>query len=103
MKKILGLVCLFASVSAFAASVKITSFNYIRTGDTLSPIAELCGSVEGAVAPSFVEVSVDVGSSKRAMYNTFAGTNGKFCLIVATYRGTAEAVVMGGKDSASIK
>ncbi len=106
MKKILGLVCLFASVSAFAASVKITSFNYVRTSqDLMSPLAELCGAVEGATtAPTFIQVIVDHKSSKPAYYNTFAGVNGKFCTSVITYRGTAEAVLVGGeKTSVTIK
>lgn len=102
MKKILGLACLFVSVSAFSATVKITSFNYVRTGDVHSPIAELCGSVEGATAaPAFVQVTVDHKSSKPAYYNTVAGSNGKFCLVVATYRGTAEAELIGGETSSA--
>ncbi len=106
MKKILGVVCLFVSVSAMAATVKITSFNYIRTSqEILSPLAELCGSVEGATAaPAFVQVVVDHKSSKPAYYNTMAGANGKFCTAVITYRGTAEAVLIGGEKAiATIK
>lgn len=106
MKKILGLVCLFASVSAMSATVKITSFNYIRTSqDMMSPLAELCGTVEGATsAPTFIQVVVDHKSSKPAYYNTMAGANGKFCAAVITYRGTAEAVLIGGeKTSVTIK
>ncbi|MES2527139.1 MAG: hypothetical protein V4598_08620 [Bdellovibrionota bacterium] len=106
MKKILGVVCLFVSVSAMAASVKITSFNYVRTSqEMMSPLAELCGSVEGATAaPTFVQVIVDHKSSKPAYYNTVAGANGKFCTAVITYRGTAEAVLIGGeKATATLK
>lgn len=106
MKKIFVFACLFTSVSAFAASVKITSFNYVRTSqDMMSPLAELCGTVEGATtAPTFVQIVVDHKSSKPAHYNTYAGANGRFCTAVITYRGTAEAVLVGGeKASRSIK
>jgi hypothetical protein len=106
MKKILGLVCLFASVSAMAATVKITSFNFVRTSqDMMSPLAELCGTVEGATSsPTFVQVIVDHKSSKPAHYNAIAGANGRFCTAVITYRGTAEAVLMSGeKTSVTIK
>lgn len=102
MKKILGLVCLFASVSAFSATVKITSFNYIRTGNVQSPIAELCGAVEGVTsAPTFVQVTVDQKTTRPGHYNTHAGTNGKFCMTVVTYRGTAEAELIGGEKTSA--
>jgi hypothetical protein len=106
MKKILCLVCLFASFWSMAATVKITSFNFIRTSqDMMSPLAELCGTVEGATAaPTFIQVIVDHKSSKPGHYNTVAGANGKFCTAVITYRGTAEAVLIGGeKTSVTIK
>jgi hypothetical protein len=102
MKKILGLVCVFASVSSFAGSVKITSFAY-ATSTSKIPLAELCGLVEDASSPAFVEVKVDTPSAKAATYNTIAGTDGKFCVAVITYRGTAEVGLFGGETvSASI-
>ena len=104
MKKILGLACLFASVSAFSATVKITSFNYLRTGDVHGPLAEICGAVEGATAMTFVKVMIDPKASKPAYYNTVVDTDGKFCLVVATYHGTADVSIIGGaKASAKIK
>ena len=105
MKKIFGLICLLASVSSFAASVNITSFNYVRTTSDAyhAPLAELCGTVEGATGMTFVKVVVDHKSSKPANYNTVVDADGKFCIAVITYRGTAEANVMGAKASASIK
>ncbi len=106
MKKFLAIACLFASVSSFAATVKITSFNSIRTSPEAfySPLAELCGLVEGAVeGNTFVNVVVDHKSNRPGYYNTFAAPNGKFCLAVITYRGTAEATVEGQTVSAKIK
>lgn len=97
MKTFLVAALLVSSVSAFATSIKITSFNFVRTSnDYLSPLAELCGKVEGATSvPTFVRVQVDPTSKGAASYNTLAGEDGKFCLAVITYRGRAEASVIG--------
>lgn len=102
MKTFLAMALLVSSVSAFSASVKITSFNYVRTSseNMQSPLAELCGLVEGATAsPSFVRVLVDPKSKNPGSYNTLAGTDGKFCVAVITFRGTADVSVMGAKES----
>lgn len=103
MKKFIAIAGVLASASAFAGSVKITSFTY-ATSTSKIPLAELCGVVEGGVAPSFVEVKVDPQSPKAATYNTVAGADGKFCLAVVTYRGTADVALFGGKKvSVSIR
>ena len=105
MKTLIATVLSFVSISAFAASVKITSFNYVRTsGDTFrSPLAELCGTVEGATSEiTLVKVTVDP-KNKPAIYNTVVGPEGKFCLAVITYRGDAEAEVNGVTTEAVIK
>ncbi len=105
MKMIFVIAALAVSASAFSASVKITSFNYVRTSqqDMFSPLAELCGTVEGVATTAFVKVVVDQKSSKPANYNTVVDTDGRFCVAVITYRGTAEATVMGATTKASIK
>ncbi len=97
MKTFLATALLLSSVSAFATSIKITSFNYVRTSrDYNSQLAELCGKVEGATTvPTFISVKVDPTSKGYAAYNTMAGEDGKFCLAVITYRGRAEATVIG--------
>lgn len=93
--KAMALVLSLATLPVFAASVKVTSFNWIRSGE---PHAELCGLVEGATqAPSFIRVVVDHRSARPAVYNTLAGSDGKFCLAVITYRGTAETSLFGGQ------
>ena len=101
MKSFLAAFLLVSSVSAFSATVKVTSFNFIRTSqDMISPLAELCGIVEGATAsPSFVSVKVDPKTNNSASYNTLAGSEGKFCVAVITYRGTAEVSLMGAQLS----
>jgi hypothetical protein len=87
---ILSLLC--SSLSAFAASVKITSFVYVAREQYL---AELCGVVEGGEAPSFIRLKIDHLGRRPAIYNTVAGNDGRFCQAVVTYRGEAEASVMG--------
>lgn len=101
MKTLMAVALFVLSMTAFAASVKVTSFNYVRTGtnDMGNPLAELCGLVEGATAaPSYVQVLVDPKSKNPASYNTLAGSDGKFCLAVITYRGTADVSLIGQKD-----
>jgi hypothetical protein len=96
MKKILGVAVLSLSFSSIAATIKITSFNFIR-----SPLAELCGQVsETTTSPTFVNVTVDRGSKNPGAYNTVAGTDGKFCMAVITYRGLADASIIGGTSTA---
>ena len=108
MKTLLAMALLVSSVSAFSASVKVTSFNYVRIGSDSypNPMAELCGLVTGATkAPSFINVQVDPKSNNPASYNTLAGADGKFCIALITYRGTAEVSLIGenAKTTASIK
>jgi hypothetical protein len=101
MKMLMAMALFVSSVAAFGATVKVTSFNFIRTGtsDMGNPLAELCGLVEGAEAhPSFVRILVD-SKGRPGIYNTVAGADGKFCLAVITYRGTAEVSLFGQKES----
>jgi hypothetical protein len=48
-------------------------------------------------------VIVDPGSRRPATYNTIAGSNGKFCIQVVTYRGTADVEIMGEKKSLRVE
>ena len=106
MKLFLALALLVSSFSAMSATVKVTSFNFIRTSnDVMAPLAELCGVVEGALtsAPSYVNAKIDPKSSKPASYNTITDTDGKFCMAVVTYRGTAEVSILGQKSVVTAK
>ena len=103
MKTFIAAILAFASVSAIAGSVKITSFVY-ATSTSKIPLAEICGTVEGVTAPAFVQVTIDPNGNKGASYNTYAGTNGKFCMAVVTYQGNAEVSLLSGeKTEASIR
>ena len=95
--KTLILAALLISSSAFAATVRITSFTHIRIAQDLNhPLAELCGKVDGAEkTPTFIRVSVDPGSRNPGTYNTLADDKGNFCVALMTYRGTAEVSIMG--------
>lgn len=100
MKTSLIVLSLLVSLSSFAASVKITSFRFVRIADDLNnPLAELCGLVEGATSEvTYLKVLVDSSSRNPGTYNTIAGKDGKFCLPVITYRGTADVSVFGQKS-----
>lgn len=101
MKKILAFSLLLSSFSAFSASVKVTSFRYVRIASEINhPLAELCGLVSDATSfPTFVKVLIDPKSKGPASYNTIAGKDGKFCLAVITYHGNAEVSVLGEGSS----
>jgi hypothetical protein len=102
MKKFIGFAILVFSFASMAASVKVTSFNYVRNqNDLYHPLAELCGLVEGATAsPSFVQVLVDPKSKTPGSYNTVAGKDGKFCVAVITFNGKADVSLMNENASA---
>lgn len=102
--KTLILATFLISSSAFAATVKVTSFAYVRIGNTTNPLAELCGKVEGAdKSPTFIKVLVDPGSKDPASYNTLADDKGNFCLPVLTYRGTADVSIIGEASSLKVE
>lgn len=105
MKTIFVIAALSLVSIAYAASVKVTSFNMIRVDNSpFFPLAELCGTVEGATAsPTFVKVLVDPKTNKPGSYNTVAGADGKFCLTLVTYRGSAEVSVINDSGSVSAK
>jgi hypothetical protein len=75
---------------AFAAdpTVKITSFRPIGGGTSRPVAAELCGKVDNiANGHAHIKAVVDYRSNDPATYNTFAGGDGSFCLVVSTYDG----------------
>ncbi len=87
---LLGVFVMGAS-TAFADDLetKITSFNY--TGSR-TRAAELCGTVNGTgSANAIVTVTVDEKAKTPAKYTTLADEAGAFCLVVASYKGTASA------------
>lgn len=90
MRKLLFIFSLFlVSAGVFAADVKIDSYTYINKERR---VAELCGTARNTSGPqTFIQITVDEQSKRPAIYNTFAGPNGKFCTVVVTYHGTAIA------------
>lgn len=99
MRKFAAFIFVIASTAAQAATVKVTSFVYVRNDQYL---AELCGVVSDAKSsPAFVKLHVDYKGSRPAVYNTLAGADGKFCQALITYRGEAEASVIGSEGSTS--
>ena len=74
-------------------SVAITSF---IMPDNNTHAGEICGHVTGADSGySIVRVGVDPREKKPGIYNTLAGADGEFCVVVVTYTGLAEASVKG--------
>ena len=93
MRKLLCILSLsLISATAFAADVKIASFNYINQE---RKVAEICGVVSNTSStPSFVRITVDHTSKRPAVYNAIAGADGKFCAVVISYYGVAEAAAL---------
>ena len=92
MKFVIVALVLLTQVAQADTSVKITSFFFLQSGAERSPAAELCGVLAAPTGkPELVKVSVDVNSKNPATYNSWTGKDGKFCLVLATYAGTADA------------
>ena len=96
MKSIVTALLFFAGLStstAFAAdNVKIVSFYYLETGANRTPAAELCGVLAQPTGKAeMVKVTADPKGKQPGIYNTWAGKDGKFCTVLATYTGSAEA------------
>jgi hypothetical protein len=91
--RLLAMLGLIFSTQLFAAEPGITITSFTYTGAERK-LAELCGTVNNMTkVPTYVRVTVDHTSDRPATYNTLVGSNGKFCLAVITYHGTANARV----------
>jgi hypothetical protein len=78
-----------ASADEVASTIEISSF--IMAG-TRTRAAEICGKVSGATAPFVTaKITVDPKSSRPGTYNVLVGSDGKYCVTVVTFSGTAEA------------
>lgn len=93
MIKILLFVFGFSTVSVASGSeIKVTSFKFLQSGAQLSPAAEICGEL---VTPTgkfeIVKIVSDPSSKAPAFYFALTGKDGKFCQIIATYTGKADA------------
>lgn len=87
------LVLMFSTASmAFGSAIKITSFKFLESGTAqFSPAAEICGEL---VAPTgkaeMIKIVSDPSSKAPGQYFTWAGKEGKFCQVIATFTGRAE-------------
>lgn len=92
MKAILATLISIAGASAFGGDVKITSFRFLESGSHFSPAAELCGELLAPTGKSqIVKVISDPQSKGPATYHVLTGKDGKFCTVLATFTGKAEA------------
>ncbi len=91
MKRVIFL-SLILSASAFASDVKVTSFRFLESGSHFSPAAELCGELIAPTGKSeMVKIVADPQSKGPAAYHAWTGKDGKFCSVLATFTGKAEA------------
>lgn len=86
------LLLMIAGQLAMASGVKVTSFHFLETGTRLSPTAELCGEIIApAGKPELIRIVSDPQSKGPAIYNVWSGKDGKFCSVLASYTGKADA------------
>ena len=82
----------FSGTALAEAKVEIKSF--ISAGSRTNA-AEVCGLVIGVSAPTvIVEVKVDGSGKNPGYYSVLVNRDGKFCVTVVTWDGTAEASLM---------
>ncbi len=92
MKAMLAVLVSMAGTSAFASDVKVTSFRFLESGSHFSPAAEMCGSlITPTGKPEMIKIVSDPDSKGSATYYVWTGKEGKFCSVLATYTGKAEA------------
>lgn len=81
-----------ASASASGSEVKVTSFRFLEHGQHFSPTAEICGElVIPSAKPEMIKITSDPDSKGPATYNVWSGKDGKFCSVIATFTGKANA------------
>lgn len=94
MKKIIALIFSISSL-AFASDIKVTSFSFLDHSAHFSPGAEFCGELVAPTGkPEMIKIVSDPGMKDPAQYFAWAGPEGKFCTIIATYTGKAEAILI---------
>lgn len=92
MKLLLVFLGLMLSTAAFASDVKITSFKFMDHSAHFSPGAELCGEVISPTGkPAMIKVTSDPEEKAPGNYYVWSGPDGKFCAVIATYSGKADA------------
>lgn len=100
MKLIAVLFSFLIGSAAYAdeVTIKITSFYPVEAN---SKIAELCGVVTGAGDHVHLKAIVDP-KNNPAVYNLFAGKDGKFCTVVVTYTGRVSVELMDAAGAGAI-
>lgn len=93
MKSLMIAATLLIGTDALASSdVKITSFKFLDHGSHFTPGAELCGELVSPTGkPEMVKIVSDPEEKAPGNYYAWAGPEGKFCAVIATYTGKADA------------
>ena len=91
-KFFISVICSLVGANVFAADVNITSFRFLEEAKNFSPTAELCGQMAAPSGlPVMIKVTSDPDSKSPGSYHIWTGKDGKFCTILATYTGQANA------------
>jgi hypothetical protein len=86
----LGLLILLSfPILAFAEDVTINSFIFLGQKSTA---AEICGTVHAPTGqPQMIKIVVDPKAKRPGFYYVWSGSDGKFCSVVSTFSGLADA------------
>lgn len=83
---------LLFGASALGSEVKVTSFRFLDHGQHFSPTAEICGELVVQTGRfEMIKIVSDPDSKGPAIYNVWSGKDGKFCSVIATFTGKANA------------
>lgn len=92
IKNSLSIAIIFIGTTAFASAVKVTNFRFLSSGSSFSAAAELCGELVVPTGKSeMVKIVSDPTSKSPGNYFAWTGKDGKFCSVIATYTGKADA------------
>ncbi len=87
--------------TAYAADLKVTSFNFIGYRSTA---AEICGNITGEIsAIAIVDITADPTYKSPGQYSTVASKDGKFCVVINTVTGKADAKLRSDTSIVSAK
>jgi hypothetical protein len=87
--KLVLLILLALPGLSLAADVKINSFVFLGQK---SSAAEICGTVLALTGhPEMIKIIVDPNTKNPGSYYVWSGADGKFCSIVSTFSGQADA------------
>lgn len=103
MKKMLLILAILTTQSAFAAKLTINDWYRLNRSGNEDLAAEVCFSLEPApTKPVFVHIIVDKSTGRQGNYSTWLGPLGSTCHVVSTMFGTVSVEIPELKVSSNL-